>query len=747
MKVSIAPRSEGAAINQEAETELPVNGSRAAETPDSTSQYFDNYATDPATATPEDMQNMDAIGILNSFYGSGPASADQFAHPTCPSVSQIRNDWEANGGFLDEEFLDNLRKNYLEFSGKLQDSINRFEELKQRYPQFAAVYQEVILERRRLVEREIPAQLEMIDNLKDEMVSINEQELANLAAYGIEYEKWFEAYKSGGEYKDQPATMKNRPNPFEAEPTLDINGDARIGTTNFYIASKTVEEDGEQVEITDVIDKDSRKVVRFDPVTGEATTMTSETDPNFHWTISQKNLDLVSAEGGNITLRLDSTARNVVGNGSMSEAAIAAMIPEYVRVDKQGNLVGIEQIDGRIVQSAVEATEGEPDWTLKRIVKVVVEQEPAEDGNGYDYVIKLIGKDELATPTATIRIQGVGSVAASERALALVAAEEEDSRYRRTTGISIDAGGITRAEASFSLSGNALDRIKEEYGVSNPEGSGVFNSAISNYQDTNADMGIIVEGFNVASVIGSNGNDLLLMEGASDELNGATETDIDDFDIMAPQYTTAFDGKGGFNGIFHKKGNVVANKLGFFWGGQNNDDLYLNTSQNHSVYINALNRNGHVSIGNPSDDRSGDSFGRDDDYYGIAGGDFAFANWYEPEVAEYAEIAGIPEAPVTDDESGPEADPEDFVDVAPVSRQEIYEQVYLQIDELENSLRQDALEITDDEDFLYNGDDVGAIFADQMEGRMDTFFAGWSSMAGWDVVDDESMFNTTESES
>lgn len=740
MKVSMIPKTVKTS-NGEAETEYQVEETKGNGLEDWSDPFdkFESASSTPKTDEPE----VDPFDEHIAFFGPASASSADFEEVVVPEVAEILSDPNLDLEYTERlEFYELIEKKYHELESNIKASIEKLKEAKENLPQAASIYQEVIVKRKEALEK-IKDELAKIEPLKNSLLDIFEQERDLLISYGKDRYKWSLARKNGDIYKDgEKATYANKPNPFDYN--IDINGDAIIGnpeTSNWVIATKTVNEDGQKIEIHDVIDKNLKKPIIFS-ATGEPIGTDSNKDKNFHWTISDANLNLVTGEEGlkkdEVVLELASTDPTCA-SGGLTQAPIAIKIPEYIRIDDATG----RPVDGNIIQEGdairMATAKGEG-WTLKRVVKVKVESEPSTNAaDGYDYIIKILGDENAYTPMMTIRIRGTAGMAASKRALALIAAsEKDDPNYKRTSGINIDAYNM-KAEAEFTLKPQALENIKMEYGIGDDmEEPSKFNSAISNFMNTYKDTGLITEGFVNAGFVGTSGNDILLFEEAVEEYAHQNKDGLGSEEVMSPLYTNAVDGRGGFNAIFHKKGNVFANKIGLFWGGEGDDNLFINTQKDQQVYINTFNHLGHTEIGNFNDDPEMLGFGNksQDDFYGISTANYAFANWYEPEVYDkYGKGAGVPEAPDINNIENYTQDPNDFADVPIASIADIKYRVDLQISEQYKALKDLPLEETDEEEYDLSAINYGSgPFAD-MKSEMDTFFEGWSNQFGGTIND------------
>jgi len=343
----------------------------------------------------------------------------------------------------------------------------------------------------------------------------------------------------------------------------------------------------------------------------------------------------------------------------------------------------------------------------------------------------------------SIRIRGTEDLSANKRAIALLAANEKgDEKYKRLRGIQIEAT-VMKAQGAFTLKKEAREKIKKKYGIpNNLEGKSSFDAAMSHLIDNTEKTGLIVEGFHNVGLSGTNGNDIVLLEEGVKDYENQFDMDAWGSSPMPPEYTNAINGAGGFNAIFHKEGNLVANNIGMFWGGKNDDKLFINTIRDETCYINTLNEVGHTEIGNHPDDPNWDGFGKEDDYYGIATADYAFAEWYEPEVYEaYAIDMGVPKLPEDEDALGNVIPEEgDYSSFPTTSTGDIAGKIVTMHTEQLKSLKEETEMKSVDELMNYTDVEYGGAYA-LMEDEVNTFFDAWGNHFGWLPEETPEMFN------
>ncbi len=671
-----------------------------------------------------------------AYFAGGPGlSAEQFQDVVIPGAIKIDNDAKEAGIDRDANFYNLLLKNYHDYKDNVQTSIHKLEELMELFPEVSEIYKQVILDRQEAFAK-LDNEITIVTDMKQVILDNNTlEEQTLLPQYLKEYHKWKVAYDTDGEYNGAPATLENKPNPFDFN--IDPNGDSRIGDTKFFIAHKdAIDKDGKKVTIYDVINIDTKRPITTNAL-GEVLEIGSDLGPDHSVELTKGNLKMLSFEDGEMLAQLASEDIHCSANG-ISDAAIGIHIPEYMRVDKETNkAVGFVYESGKIRQMNMaeleEAGINVENTYLAKIPKVKVESvKSTSTEDGWDTVVKILGTENPHTPILKIQIKGTDNISASKRAIAIIAANESNPANSRLSGLNLDAATL-KAEAEYYMQDESFNQLKTEYGIDDsPAESGKFNASLSNLRNSNTNTGTFFEGFKSGGFIGSNGHDHLFMEEAPTDYKNDYQTGLMGEEILPPGYTTSADLRGGTNSIFHKRGNVVANQVGFFWGGTDDDLICLNVPKNESVYIEARNEFGRTEIGNMNDDPTWATMGEDDDYYGISSADCAFANWYEPEVySTYGIDAGVPEKP-TGENAVDNANQEDFTGVQVADRSDISERTNTQISEHYKFLMTIGVDIVDQ--FLYDPESMEGVSlptpALEMEQEMDTFFAGWSEWTG-----------------
>lgn len=743
MKVSISPKV--AMSGSDAETGLaPKNAAdQDASTPD-----IDRYFSDPKAAgddAGEETVETDPFLEHLAFFGAGDIgeSAD-FADVYVPSVEDILADLDTTTTPLTDQlkFFEELEGKYSSLKDRVAASINHLRDIIGQDPSRAQTYNEVI-EKRLETLRKIDEEVAKLEPLKESVSKVYEQELANLKEYGKEYYKWSVAYaqhqdytykKVDGSTVTEKASLANKPDPMDTRWSLNLNGDAYIGNpedSKLAIAKKDVLIDGETKKIYDVVDTSAKKPVSFS-ATGEITGLGSSKNADYNWTISHGNLNLVDpanwgsfikpsdTDSTDVVMQLASTDNVHAGNGYY-DAPIDITIPEYVRVDKKDKPIGIVQDGASVSQGKVTGTDG---WTLKRVVKVEVGKRRSLHSDGSfvdDYVIELY--DDKGDKIMTMRIVAPDT-ASTKYAISLNAGYANDE-YKRTSGINIDAARMP-AKAQFTLTTNVIDKIEQDYGIpGNPENSSRYNEAIRKLAVGPA--GLMVSGFNNVAGTFTGGNDIICIEEHSADLAeykaAANAENADD-----PLNTDALDGRGGFNAVFQKNGNLYADQFSLVWAGEGEGDKYINVPLNAAVYVNLKNTDGTVEIGNHYETfgPDHDQWGLDDDAYSIASSDVKFYSWYENELQQYRQEQGLSEPPAThpDGTDNMQADPTAYSGVL-ADPADIANRVKMQIDEQLKALKARLEDDTAGSLDYSSGVDLPPTAA-EMQAEVDTFFSEWN---------------------
>lgn len=732
MKVLMTPRVSIAGPSTE--TKDATTAPREETQPESSPRYGvidDIFAGIEAPPEPEVQDGEDVDPFLKhlSFWKGPDISAGNFKKLEPPSFWELKKEAEAMGKDVNREFLNAVAQKYVQVLSNGNNSIRQLEEFQVLYPEARPIYQNVINERREAIEK-IKEELENIKVQMKIVENVEAKELENLKIFGRKVYEHAIAMQTGADFtytnKDgvsvtEKATLKNKPNPLEAIPPVDIDENLRIGGEDSMLCIATKEvliqtgNGEEKITITSVINKESGSPISFNEA-GEIVGVGSSKNKDYNWAINHKNIDIVSKadwpEGTKADVVFKRTTNAItVDNNGLFYAPIDISIPEFVWVytgpdggDKTPNIK--KMADGSVAWDRMENVDN---WELQRVTGVKIQTAR----NGRDYVIKLMGAESPYTPLFTMQY-----VDSTEFALSLNAGHDGDI-YKRTSGIYIDAANMP-GKANFTLDDDVIGEIERRYGISGlseEEHPERYNNAMTELNK--GPFGLLVSGFtNVCGAL-DNGNNIILLEEAIEE-NMFDYTDHNGTLVDPALYTSALDGGTGYNAVFHKKGNLYLNRFGLVWGGQNDDKIFVTaTNKEHPVYFHLRNDNGLVQVANQYEDKNKNT---DDDFYYWTTDNAYVSQWYEPEMERERKEANFPDEPSL--ESPSEVDGKDYVGVRVANREEIVAMVMAQMNAQQEALKDQAVEETDEDDF------EGAYIPlkpTEMEYEMDTFFAGWEA--------------------
>lgn len=620
------------------------------------------------------------------------ASTGDWDNYIIPDLMTIVND-ATNMDISDKAaFYDTLEQKYRDLMKKLQNSVKILKETLPNLPEAtqAMVEEDVIAKRENDIIKIKETIIPQIQALKAAIVDIYDQELSLLKEYGKKYYEWYTNYMVGNA---KFAEKMEGSDLHKLMMAADLDNNGFYGdpaTSKFARVDRDFTEDGKTFKIFDIINIDTGMPVLYNAA-GEYQGVSSVVDTAFRWDLGQ-NLSIVDSASlptdidSDAVFQLETDAQYCADNNTTTGAPISISIPEYLMIDNQTKglcAFSMEKIDGKdhIVQKA---PEGYTDFALKRIVSVrMLEVDslvaPA-DSDKHDFVFVLEGEkgEELGRIRVTGKDFNGDIISASDRLVCINGGLEGDP-YKRVTGLSIDASDVS-GSAKYDIA-KCKTKLIDEFGIpfdfmtAGDAEADEFKSRLLQVPTT-GNVGIAVEGIKSVSCRGSDGDDIFLLEEPPAE-------DMERIFNYTYEHSAALGGhtieaNGGYNVVLTKGGNFYGNNIGFMWGkeGTHKYDVFLTTieefrSTNAKCYIN-LKNDGRVEIGNAFemkalsgtvDASGGDIYGwglnaagddvvdmsapnpgpgvkafKDtaaDDVYHVESGDFAFANYFEPEVWDY----------------------------------------------------------------------------------------------------------------